>query len=279
MLGILLAVSACRFPAPTRAESSSSNNNSSSSKKESFTEESVDSSKPAKKEVSTSTKPHDLLNQIQELRADLQSTNEDWDQKQRTLNDKVDILQHDYEQEMKKIQKAHQDMDQRLIELEKRNNAAPNITPSPAQSSAKPTESNDIVAIVPEKNVGSTSEQKYQTILDSFLEQKNYDKSIKEFKKFIQENPKDGLAGNAQYWIGEGYYSKSDWPKAITEFQKVPDQYPNSSKKCDALLKQSMAFTNMKDASNAKLFLQETQSQCPGSPAADKAKKLLKDLK
>ena len=37
----------------------------------------------------------------------------------------------------------------------------------------------------------------------------------------IRDSP---LASNAQYWLGEAYYVKRDYPNAITAFQTVTTQ-------------------------------------------------------
>lgn len=264
---VTLVACACKFPEPTRIGSSERSPSSGSG----FT-----TSSPNEKK---SDKPQDLQTQVQELRADHQSSAEDWDQKFRTLQDKIDILEHNVQEEQKRNEKITQDIDRRLLDLEKKNSS---VIPSTAPVASAP------VAVAPtfikqgegtttggEKNFASPIEQEYQTILDTFLEQKAYDSAIKDFKKFVQKYPNEQLTSNAQYWIGEGYYSKKDYPKAITEFQKVIDQYPNSTKRCDALLKQGMSFSNMKDNSNSKLFLKETIDQCPGTDAAKKASKLL----
>lgn len=261
LVSALLLASACKFPEPTRPENYNRGSSSSSARE-------------------TSGKPEDLQSQVQTLKADHQSTLDDVDQKIRTLQDKIDMLEHSVMEEQKKSERINQDIDRRLTEMEKRTfSAAPAVT-TPAAVTAPATVETPKAAetsgnIVPEKSIANSTEQQYQSILDAFLEEKNYDRSIKDFKKFIQAHPKDQLAGNAQYWIGEAYYSKADYPKAITEFQKVIDNYPSSTKKCDTLLKQGMAFTNMKDPSNAKLFLKETVDQCSGTTASEKAKKLL----
>ena len=265
---VLLSTSACNFPQPTRPENYNRGSSSSAG-------------------GSSANSAGDLQQQVQELKADHQSTTDDWDQKLRSLQDKIDMLEHSVREEQKKNEQIYQDMDRRLVDLEKRAFSAtapvataPTTPTSPAStltiaSTEAPTTSEPPAGIVPEKSIANSTEQQYQTILDSFLEEKNYDRTIKDFKKFIQNHPKDTLASNAQYWIGEAYYSKADYPKAITEFQKVIDKYPSSTKKCDTLLKQGMSFANMKDPSNAKLFLKETVDQCGGTTAAEKAKKLL----
>lgn len=265
----LLAVSACRFPPPTHPESSQNNT-------------------PAGKELPKNS-PEELQRQINELKADQQSANEDIDQKVRSVQDKADIIQHDFEQDQKKNESIHSDFDGRLAALEKKMGEmdgrasvqSPVATPSagitaPGTSSTQPYVSS---SLVPEKNVSTNSEQQYQAILDSLLEQKDYDRAIRDFKTFMQKYPEDPLKANAQYWIAEAHFSKKDYAKAITEFQKVIDQYPGSSKKCDSLLKQGMAFSNMKDKDNAKLFLTETKNQCSGTEIGQKATKLLQNIK
>lgn len=267
----LLAVSACRFPPPTRPESSQNT--------------------PAGKELPKNS-PEELQRQINEIKADQQSGNDDLDQKLRALQDKIDVLAHDVEQDRKKNEMAQQDLDGRLVTIEKKisevgsSSGIPNTgtnpsantatLPVPSTNTASPLPSS---SLVPERNVATTSEQQYQQILDSFLEQKDYDRAIRDFKTFMQKYPNDPLKANAQYWIAEGYFIKKDYAKAITEFQKVLDQYPASSKKCDSLLKQGMSFSNMKDTSNAKLFLNETKDQCKGTEIASKADKLLRTIK
>lgn len=262
VLGTLVAC-ACRFPEPTRVGSSERSPSSGS-------QGSFSTSTPSR----NSDKPEDLQTQVQHLKADQQSQQEDWDQKLRTLQDKIDILEHNVQEDQRRTEKMNQDLDHRLLDLEKKSTLQTTtlIAPTTTAPVVQPRPSDPVT---PEKNYANSMEQEYQSILDSFLEEKAYDRAIKDFKKFMIKYPNEQLTSNAQYWIGEGYYSKGDYPKAITEFQKVIDQYPNSSKKCDTLLKQGMAFSNMKDKSNAKLFLKETIDQCPNTEASKKASKLL----
>src|SRR6266478_2698990 len=53
---------------------------------------------------------------------------------------------------------------------------------------------------------------------------------------FLNRYPKDELAANAQYWLGETYYAEKKWNDAIVEFQKVLKEYKGSDKVPDALL-------------------------------------------
>ncbi|MEZ4846712.1 MAG: tetratricopeptide repeat protein [Bdellovibrionota bacterium] len=154
------------------------------------------------------------------------------------------MLEHSVREEQKKNEQINQDMDRRLVDLEKRTFSAttpaaavPATAPvSPAStltiaSTEAPQTSETPAGIVPEKSIANSTEQQYQTILDSFLEEKTTIEPSKISKNSSRTIQKTILAGNAQYWIGEAYYSKADYPKAITEFQKVIDKYSFQHKK------------------------------------------------
>ena len=84
----------------------------------------------------------------------------------------------------------------------------------------------------------------------------NYIDAVIVFKKYINSFPKSTLADNAQYWIGEGYYSQRDYRRAAEEFEKVAD-FPDDSKIPDASLKKGYCYFNMKKYTEArKIFSQ-----------------------
>jgi tol-pal system protein YbgF len=89
---------------------------------------------------------------------------------------------------------------------------------------------------------------------------------------FLARYPKDELAPNAQYWLGETYYAEKKWNDAIVEFQKVLKEYKGSDKVPDALLKIGMAFQAQGDCQNATLFYEEVTQGHRGSPAAKTAR-------
>lgn len=70
----------------------------------------------------------------------------------------------------------------------------------------------------------------------------DYEGAEKAFAAFIQANPKDALAGNAQYWLGETYYVRGDHQKAAVAFAEGYQKYPNSSKAPDNLLKLGLSL-------------------------------------
>ncbi|MBI3756211.1 MAG: tol-pal system protein YbgF, partial [Deltaproteobacteria bacterium] len=79
--------------------------------------------------------------------------------------------------------------------------------------------------------------------------------AAEQFAKFIAQHPKHSLADNAQYWIGEVYYSEKDYQKAAVEFKKVFDNYPNENKAPDALLKAGFSYLELNNKDKALEFL------------------------
>jgi tol-pal system protein YbgF len=92
------------------------------------------------------------------------------------------------------------------------------------------------------------------------------------FTEFLTKFPKDELAGNAQYWLGESYYAERRWNDAIVEYRKVLKDHRGSEKTPDALLKIGMAFQNQNDCKNAILFFEEVEQAYKSSQAAKLAR-------
>src|SRR5471032_1175703 len=92
------------------------------------------------------------------------------------------------------------------------------------------------------------------------------------FTDFLAKFPKDDLASNSQYWLGETYYAERKWNDAIGELQKVLKEYKGSEKVPDALLKIGMSFQAQNDCGNAILFFEELQQGHRSTDAAKSAK-------
>ena len=114
----------------------------------------------------------------------------------------------------------------------------------------------------------------YQEVVD-----KNYAAATETLTGFLVEYPEHKYAGNAQYWLGEIYYAKGDWEKAILEFDKVVKKYPASEKIPASLLKQAFAFEKIGSRKEAKLLLGSVIDKFPKSPEAGLAKKKLDSMK
>ncbi|HMQ10289.1 MAG TPA: tol-pal system protein YbgF [Oligoflexia bacterium] len=120
-----------------------------------------------------------------------------------------------------------------------------------------------------------SAQQAYDQALSYYQKDKNYPQAISAFENFIQLYPKDKLAANAYYWMGESYFALGKFARAIKTFDIVAKQYASSSKKCAALFMQGKGFEALKKSNEAKLFYSEVVSQCPNTDVATKASKQL----
>jgi tol-pal system protein YbgF len=122
-----------------------------------------------------------------------------------------------------------------------------------------------------------TEDEIYRQAKQAF-DQGDSDSARNKFKDLIDRYPKSERADNAQFWIGEIYYREKWYEKAILEYQKVIENYPNGNKVPASLLKQGFAFLNLDDKANSRLILQELINKYPKTNEAKIAKDKLKDL-
>ncbi len=99
-----------------------------------------------------------------------------------------------------------------------------------------------------------------------------YEEAIEAFTAFIKAYPDSEYAANAQYWIGECFYSRSNLPKALDAFNRVITDYPRGNKVPDAMLKVGYTLFAMKQTEKGAEVLESLISKYPDSPAAVKAK-------
>ncbi len=102
-----------------------------------------------------------------------------------------------------------------------------------------------------------------------------YGAAILDFEEFVQRYPDHEYADNAQYWIGECYYSQGQYEQAIVEFQKVVDRYGHEPKAPDALLKIGLAYDRLGEADKARVFWTRVVERYPQADAAREARRRL----
>jgi tol-pal system protein YbgF len=108
---------------------------------------------------------------------------------------------------------------------------------------------------------------------------RDYQQATARFTEFVADYPDHKLAGNAQYWIGECYYSQKRFAEAADEFSKVEKAYPASHKVPAALLKKGLALAEIKRLPEAQAALQRVVDRYGQSEEAAKAKERLERWK
>ncbi len=100
-----------------------------------------------------------------------------------------------------------------------------------------------------------------------------------EFSSYLERYPKTDLADNAQFWLGECYYSEKRYREAIGAYEKTIKDYPKSDKVSSALLKQGMAFLELGDKTAGKILLKKVVKGYPNSNQAKIARSKLARIK
>jgi tol-pal system protein YbgF len=96
---------------------------------------------------------------------------------------------------------------------------------------------------------------------------------------FAAKYPDHRLMQNVFYWKGETFYADKDYESAILSFQDVVDKYPGGDKAPDAMFKQGLSFQALNDRKNARILYELLLSKYPKTPAAEKARQKLAELK
>ena len=124
----------------------------------------------------------------------------------------------------------------------------------------------------------STPEEMYDYAL-GLIKNGNTKKGREVLNAFAAKYPDHRLMQNVFYWKGETFYAEKDYESAILSFQDVVDKYPGGEKAPDAMLKQGLSFQALNDNRNARILYQLLLSKYPKSPAAERARQRLAELK
>lgn len=103
-------------------------------------------------------------------------------------------------------------------------------------------------------------------------------RAIEQLRQFLRTSRGSDLADNAQYWIGEAYYSTKDYNRAIIELNEVLLKYPQGDQVPGALLALATAFADSGDKIDARLILQKLISDHPKSEEAEIGRRQMQAL-
>ena len=128
------------------------------------------------------------------------------------------------------------------------------------------------------KGVSTRTGDLYKDAYETY-QKGDYEGARRKFEAFLKQYPNTELSDNAQFWIGETYFGKKDYEKAILEYEKAIAKYPEGDKVPSALLKQAIAFLELGDKTNGRNLLKRVIERYPQSEQADMAKKRLDTIK
>jgi tol-pal system protein YbgF len=215
----------------------------------------------------------DLLSEVESLQALV-----------RQMRGQLEVQEHQLEQMKNRQHQSLVDFDRRLRELERRGaSAAPGpsgsdgapavvVTP-PISGSAVPP-----AATAAPRPAPTASEQQQYDAAFALMKQGLYEQAAKSFREFLVRNPRGALADNAQYWIGEAAYVTRDFRTALQEFGKVLNDYPQSPKVPDALLKIGYTHYELAAYEQAREALSQVRARYPNTMVAKSAELRLEKM-
>ncbi|MEO8018643.1 MAG: tol-pal system protein YbgF [Pseudomonadota bacterium] len=193
----------------------------------------------------------ELAQRIDALQADL-----------RTMRGEVELLQNQTEGGKNQSRNLYSDLEKRLAALE----TLGGVGGGAVQGGA---------AVAPA--LGGSAQATYDAAMAA-LRTGNYDRAIVTFREVVTNYPTGDLASNAQFWIGESYYTRGDLESAITAYRKVLSDWPESRKAPDALVKLGFSLSDLKRTAEARNTLEDVVRKYPGTSAAQLAADRLKRL-
>src|SRR5258708_15504552 len=152
------------------------------------------------------------------------------------LTGQIEQLQYRNQQLQQQMEKMQADYEFRLDQMEKGRPGGASRPPSPAAAPSPPVAAATPPPASPAAGAGAGRAQLYNEAFKK-LQDGDYTGAERGFKAFLQGNPKHALAGNAQYWLGETYYARRDYPNAMTAFAEGYKVYKASPKGPDNLMK------------------------------------------
>ena len=201
----------------------------------------------------------ELAQRIDQLQADL-----------RTIRGEVEVLQNQSDGGKNQSRALYGDLEKRLAALETLGGVGGGSGAGAPAMSAPASGAGPVA--------GGGGEQAMYDMAFNALKGSDYPKAINGFKSFVQAYPSSPLASNAQYWLGEAYYVTREYPSAITAFQKVTIDWPESRKVPDALVKIGFTQSALGRNGDARVTLEDVVKRFPGSEAATLASDRLKRL-
>jgi tol-pal system protein YbgF len=117
----------------------------------------------------------------------------------------------------------------------------------------------------------------YQTAYADFA-RGNYELAILGFQEYQDRYADSEFADDAQYWIGEAYYSMERYPDSVQAFQATMDRYPEGDKVPNSMLKKGYALFEMNRIVEGIRELQLLVRKYPDSSAARLARQRLQGM-
>ena len=124
---------------------------------------------------------------------------------------------------------------------------------------------------------GVTSESLYSNAMRD-KDSGNYDIAQQEYMDYLKFYSTSEMAPNAQYYVGEIYYTRKDYENALQAFDAVLERFPDNNKTLDAMYMKGRTLFQMGERTKAANEYRAVYARSPRSDLAAKAKAQLASM-
>src|ERR1700690_1809928 len=124
---------------------------------------------------------------------------------------------------------------------------------------------------------GVTSEALYSNAMRD-KDSGNYDIAQQEYMDYLNFYSTSEMAPNAQYYVGEIYYTRKDYENALQAFDAVLERFPDNNKTLDAMYMKGRTLFQMGERTKAANEFRAVYNRNPRSDLAAKAKAQLASM-
>jgi tol-pal system protein YbgF len=103
-----------------------------------------------------------------------------------------------------------------------------------------------------------------------YFKQRAYENAEKGFAGFLEKNPKNKMASDAIYYLGESFYQRGRQPEAAEQYLKISTHYANSPRAPEALLRLGQSLNALGAKEQACATYGEIGRKYPNAPATVK---------
>jgi tol-pal system protein YbgF len=126
-------------------------------------------------------------------------------------------------------------------------------------------------------DAGENAEELYRTSYMD-LTRGNYALAIQGFQNYLVRHPSGSHLPEVHYYLGESYYSRGRHLEAVSEFQYVIREFPESRLVRAAYLKSGLSYVALEEKNLALRSFRELVDKYPDSEEADQARNELDNL-
>jgi len=104
-----------------------------------------------------------------------------------------------------------------------------------------------------------------------YFKQKEYENAEKSFSAFLQKNPKNRMAADATYFLGETYFQRGRQREAAEQYLKISTTYSTSAHAPEAMLRLGQSLNALGAKEQACATFDEVPRKYPNASAAVKS--------